>query len=117
PNVDADISPDQDSILGGAPRDPRGVGARYQGLGRGAAGIDTSAADEMSLNDSDLHPGPVRRNAKDCPAWPVPMMIASKSGTISLSSSRRRHYNKNLRERRHGGDDQRDGDSQADSPW
>jgi hypothetical protein len=50
-------TPDHHTILGGAPRDPGGIGARYQSLGRGAAGIDASAADEMSLNDSDLHPG------------------------------------------------------------
>src|SRR6516164_4490022 len=31
-------------------------------------------------------PAPARRNAKDGPAWPVPMMIASKSGMTSLSS-------------------------------
>src|SRR5215472_7302080 len=36
-------------------------------------------------------PAPARRNAKDGPAWPVPMMIASKSGMTSLSSSRRRY--------------------------
>ena len=41
-------------------------------------------------------PAPARRNAKDGPAWPVPMMIASKSGMTSLSSSRRRHYNNQL---------------------
>ena len=50
------ISPPITIILGGAPRDPGGIGGRYQGLGRGAAGIDASAADEMALNDSDLHP-------------------------------------------------------------
>src|SRR5215475_7293822 len=30
-------------------------------------------------------PAPARRNAKDGPAWPVPMMIASKSGMTRLS--------------------------------
>ena len=58
PHVDADVTPDHHTILRGAPRDPGGIGARYQGLGRGAAGIDASAADEMALNDSHLHPGP-----------------------------------------------------------
>src|SRR6516225_4450862 len=37
-------------------------------------------------------PAPARRNAKDGPAWPVPMIIASKSGMTTLSSSRRLHY-------------------------
>jgi hypothetical protein len=37
-------------------------------------------------------PAPVRRNAKDGPACPVPMMIASKSGTTSFSSSRSRYH-------------------------
>src|SRR5215813_7535712 len=41
-------------------------------------------------------PAPARWNAKDGPAWPAPMMIASKSGMNSLSSSRRRHYNNQL---------------------
>src|SRR5215471_2295781 len=41
-------------------------------------------------------PAPAKRNAKDGPAWPVPMMIASKSGMTSLSRSRRRHYNNRL---------------------
>jgi hypothetical protein len=93
PHVDADFTPDHHTILGGAPRDSGGIGARYQGLGRGAAGIDASPADEMALNDSHLHPGPAKRNAKDGPAWPVPMMIASKSGMTSRPSSRRCHYN------------------------
>ena len=65
---------------------PGGIGARYQGLGRGAAGIDASAADEMALNDSHLHPGAGQAECQDGPAWPVPMMIASKSGMTSLSS-------------------------------
>jgi hypothetical protein len=42
------------------------MGARHQGLGRGAAGIDASAADEMSLNDSDLHPG---AGQAECQRW------------------------------------------------
>src|SRR5215472_4158920 len=44
-------------------------------------------------------PAPAKRNAKDGPAWPVPMMIASKSGMNSLSCTARigwviapRHY-------------------------
>src|SRR6516225_5317614 len=45
------------AILGGAPRGPGRVRARDQGLGRGAAGIDASAADEIALDDSHLHPG------------------------------------------------------------
>ena len=57
PHVDADIAPDRHTVLGGAPRSPGSIGARDQGLGRGAAGIDASAADEMALNDSHLHPG------------------------------------------------------------
>ena len=57
PHVDADITSDHHTILGGAPRDPRGIGAHYHGLGRGAAGIDAGAADEMELNDGHLHPG------------------------------------------------------------
>src|ERR1700746_386669 len=50
----------------GAPRGPGGIGARYQRLGRGAAGIDASAADEMALDDSHLHPG--ARQA-ECQRW------------------------------------------------
>src|SRR5208282_4440608 len=38
-------------------------------------------------------PAPARRNAKDGPAWPAPMMIASKSGMTSLFSVRRRNHN------------------------
>src|SRR5262249_22101458 len=48
---------DHHTILGGASCNPGGIGARYQGLGRGAAGIDASAADEMAFDDSHLHPG------------------------------------------------------------
>jgi hypothetical protein len=35
-------------------------------LGRGAAGIDASAADEMALNDSHLHPG---AGQAECQRW------------------------------------------------
>jgi hypothetical protein len=45
---------------------PGGMGARYQGLGRGAAGIDASAADETSLNDSHLHPSV---GQAECQTW------------------------------------------------
>src|SRR6516165_4277104 len=41
-------------------------------------------------------PAPARRNAKDGPAWPVPMMIASKSGMTCRSSRKRRYCNKRL---------------------
>jgi hypothetical protein len=82
-------TPDHHTILRGAPRDPGGIGARYQGFGRGAAGIDASAADETALNDSHLHPGAGQVERQRYPAWPVPMTIASKSGMTSLSSSRR----------------------------
>jgi hypothetical protein len=58
--------PDHHTILGGAPRDPGGIGARYQGLGRGAAGIDASATDEMALNESHLHPG---AGWAECQRW------------------------------------------------
>ena len=66
PHVDADITPDHHTILGGAARDPGGIGARYQGLGRGAAGIDASSADEMALNDSHLHRG---AGKAECQRW------------------------------------------------
>src|SRR5215470_20408651 len=50
PHVDAVITPDHHTILGGAPRGPGGIGARYQGLGRGAAGVGAGAANETALD-------------------------------------------------------------------
>jgi len=44
-----------DAVLGRASRELRRVGARHQGFGRNAAGIDAGAAEVFALDDGDFH--------------------------------------------------------------
>ncbi len=55
-HVDLDAAGDLDAELGPAARQMRGIGAGHHGLGRRAAGIDASAAEELALDDRDLLP-------------------------------------------------------------
>ena len=55
----------------------RRIGARDQRLGRGTAGVDAGAAEELAFDDGDLPACATSRRAKAGPACPVPMMIAS----------------------------------------
>src|SRR5262245_31900309 len=48
---------DVHAILGGASRHARRVSARHHRLGRNAAGIDTSSAEDVALDDGDFHAG------------------------------------------------------------
>ena len=57
PHIDADFAGDRDPVIGRTPRQLCGIGARHQRLCRRAAGIDAGAADEIALDDRDLHPG------------------------------------------------------------
>jgi hypothetical protein len=55
-HVDAD-RPDLDAVVGGAPGDVGGAGARHQGLGRDAAIVDAGAAKVLALDQHRLHAG------------------------------------------------------------
>src|SRR5262249_46196524 len=52
-HVDDDLARDVHTEIGRTPRHMRGVGARHQGLGRRAAGIDASAAEQVALDHGD----------------------------------------------------------------
>ena len=56
-HVDADLAGDRYAVFGRPPRRLRRIGARHQRLGRRAAGVDAGAADEIALDDRDLHAG------------------------------------------------------------
>jgi hypothetical protein len=66
-DVDTDVAAEEDSELGGAARQVGGMGARHQGLGRRAAGVDASAAEELALDDADLHPGRTEADREERP--------------------------------------------------
>src|SRR5207244_10865717 len=55
-HIDVDRRGNGDAVLGGAPRQMRGVGARHQGFGWNATGVDTCATEQLSFYDSDFHP-------------------------------------------------------------
>ena len=48
---------EHDAVFGGAAGEVRGVGAGDQRLGRHAAGVDAGAAEQLALDERDLHPG------------------------------------------------------------
>ena len=56
-HIDRDPAGDRDPVFGGMAREVGGIGARHQGLGRGAAGIDAGAADQVAFDDRHLHAG------------------------------------------------------------
>ena len=55
-HVDADRT-DADAVVGGAPGNVRGAGARHQRLGRDAAVVDAGAAEVLALDQRRLHAG------------------------------------------------------------
>ena len=55
--------PSDDAEIGGAPGHVGGVGAGHQRLGRHAAGVDAGAAEQLALDERDLHPRAVSRPA------------------------------------------------------
>ena len=76
-HVDLDVAVDHHAELRGAARDIGGAGARHQCLGWNAADIHASAAEELSLDDGDLHAFLGHAGGDRGPDWPVPMTIAS----------------------------------------
>ena len=62
----------------GAAREMSRIGAGDECLRRNAAGIYASAAEQLAFDQRDADPAAVSRPASGGPAWPVPMMIASK---------------------------------------
>ena len=56
-HVDPDAAVEDDAVVGGAAREVRGIGAGDQRLGRHAAGVDAGAAEELALDERDLHAG------------------------------------------------------------
>ena len=56
-HVDADGAVDRHAVVGGAPREMRGIGAGDQRLGRHAAGVDAGAAEQLALDERDRHAG------------------------------------------------------------
>src|SRR5262249_2011098 len=75
-HVDGDGTADGHTVVAGAACEVRRVGARNQGLGRGAAGIHAGTAEKLALDDSNLR-ACSRPPPRVAPACPVPMMIAS----------------------------------------
>ena len=55
PHIDAHAAADTHAEFRRAPRHVRGIGARHHRLGRDAAGIDAGAAEQLALDDRDLH--------------------------------------------------------------
>ena len=55
PHVDAHAAIDRHAEIRRAARHVRGIRARHHGLGRDAAGIDACAAEQLALDDRDLH--------------------------------------------------------------
>ena len=56
-HVDADRAVEHDAVVGAAPRQMGGIGAGDQRLGRHAAGVDAGAAEQLALDQRDLHAG------------------------------------------------------------
>src|SRR5687768_396886 len=56
-HVDDDFSGALEAVFGAAPGEVRGVGARDQGLGGGAAVVDAGAAEGAALDDGDRAAG------------------------------------------------------------
>src|SRR5215471_6731693 len=55
-HIDDDLARDVHAEIGCTSRHMGGVGARHQGLGRRAAGIDASAAEQVALDDGNVSP-------------------------------------------------------------
>src|SRR5215813_15424116 len=56
-HIDGDLAWDVHAEIGRTPLHVHGVGARHQGLGRRAAGIDASTAEKLALDDGNASPG------------------------------------------------------------
>ena len=61
---EAQRAAEHDAERDGPPRQVGGVGAGNQGLGGRAAGVDAGAAEQLALDDGDLHPGLAETNGK-----------------------------------------------------
>ena len=55
---------EDDAVIGGAAGDMSGIGAGDQGLGRRAAGVDASAAEQVALDHRHRHAGPGEPDGK-----------------------------------------------------
>src|SRR5262249_16891483 len=64
---DADRAVDRDAIIRPTPGEMRRIGARDQRLGRHAPRVDAGTAEELALDQRDLHAGPGEAPAE---RWP-----------------------------------------------
>jgi len=77
-HIDAHIAIDAEPVFRASASDVGCVGAGNHRLGRDAACVHAGAAKLVAFNDGNCLPAAEKRAARDGPAWPVPMMIASK---------------------------------------
>ena len=63
-HIDADLAGEGDAVEGGTACHVGGIGAGDQGLGGDAAGVDAGSAEEMALDEGDLHAGLSERSCE-----------------------------------------------------
>jgi hypothetical protein len=84
-HVDADVAAEHDTELGGPSRQVGGAGAGHQGFGGRAAGVDTGAAEQLALDNRNLHPSLAKAEGKE---WPG-LACADDDGVEANGSWRR----------------------------